>query len=297
MVSEALRQRVLAKASALGYVANAAARSLSTSRSGRVGVVVSDAADPVVLQMLEAAEATLSAHALGVLIRVACAAAPPDDCARSLVVSGVDGLLFAGNAPGLAATAWRGNRAIPWADCGAKRSSPGDAAVADDSIERRGVELALGYLDQLGHRRAGLVRQPYGIGGEWRMPSLPSPTLLERQLDHLHDIDAIRAAVRILIGEGATALVLMADIAAAAALRECHALKLTVPGQISIIGWGDSDLARCLDPPLTSVRVPASSYGRAAAERLIAAMAGRDFQSPELALKLVIRASSGLRKG
>lgn len=297
LVSEALRTRVLEKASSLGYVANAAARSLSTSRSGRVGVVVCDAADPIVLQMLEAAERTLSAHEFGVLIRIACAAAAPDACARALVAGGVDGVLFLGRAPRLAATAWRGNRAIPWADCGPE-IKPGEAAVADDSVERRGIELAFAYLQQLGHRRAGVVRQPYGIGAEWQTFARPNATIVERQVERLQDADAVCAAVRRLIEEeGATGIVLLADIAAAAALRECRTLHLAVPGQVSIIGWGDSDLARCVDPQLTSVRVPASGSGRAAAERLMAAMTGRDFQWPELASKLVIRASTGPPKG
>jgi DNA-binding LacI/PurR family transcriptional regulator len=283
------------KASALAYVANAAARSLSTRKSGLAGVVVCDAADPIVLQMLGAAERALSAHDLGVLIRVASATAPPGDCARALVASGVDGLLFVGNAPGLAAAARRGSRAIPWADCGPKPGSS-EATLAGDSIERRGVELALDYLAQLGHWQVGVVRQPYGVSGEWRIRARPGMTIVERQLEHFHDIGAIRSAVRILIEEGTTAVVLLADIAAAAALCECRALDLAVPGQISVIGWGDSALARCLAPQLTSVRVPAWSSGRAAAERLIAAMAGRDFEGPELALKLVIRASTGPRK-
>lgn len=293
LVSDALRQRVLEKASALGYVANAAARSLSTNRSGRVGVVVCDPADPIGLQMLGAAERTLSTHELGVQIRMACASTPPGECARALVASGVDGLLFVGSAPGLAVTAWRGNRATPWADCGPE---PNPGGAAGDSIEQRGVELVLAYLRQLDHRRTGIVRQPYGVGGEWLTPARPPLTVVERRVEHFHDTDAVRSAVRSLIEEGATAIVVLADIGAAAALHECRALELTVPGQISVIGWGDSDLARCLEPQLTSVRLPASSIGRAGAERLMAAMAGRDFVWPELALKLVIRASTGLRK-
>ena len=58
----------------------------------------------------------------------------------------------------------------------------------------------------------------------------------------------MRAAARLLIQNAATAIVAASDLAAAAALRECRALKLAVPQQVSVVGWGDSELARCLDP-------------------------------------------------
>ena len=84
----------------------------------------------------------------------------------------------------------------------------------------------------------------------------------------------------------------------AAALRECRALGSGVPRQISVIGCGaTAALARCVDPQLTSVRAsPASASGQAAADCLIAALAGREFTWPDLPLKLVIRESAGAQR-
>jgi LacI family transcriptional regulator len=117
--------------------------------------------------------------------------------------------------------------------------------------------------------------------------------MIEHQVDSLSEPDAVRAAVRRLIENGATAIVACSDLAAAAALRECRALGLGVPGQISVIGWGDSPIAHCLDPQLTSVRLPASASGQAAGDCLVAALAGHEFTWPDLPLKLVIRQSTG----
>jgi LacI family transcriptional regulator len=103
----------------------------------------------------------------------------------------------------------------------------------------------------------------------------------------------VRAAVRTLIGAGTTAIVACSDVAAAAVVRECRAQSRSVPDRMSVIGWGDTELARNIEPQLTSVRVPWRASGEAAAQYLVAAIAGRDFRWPELPLKLVIRESTG----
>ena len=147
LVSEAVRTRFSDAASQLGYIANAAARSLSTRKSGLVGAVLSDLADPVALQMLEAAERSLSAQGVGVVIRVACAAAPAVACAQSLAARGVDGMLFIGGAATPDREGWKSGRALPYIGCG---QTPGsDVAAPGETIERRGLALACAYLRQL----------------------------------------------------------------------------------------------------------------------------------------------------
>ncbi len=291
LVSEAVRARVLDAAARLGYVANAAARSLSTRKSGLVGAILSDPADPVVLQMLEAAERSLSAHGLGVLVRAAHAGAPPAACAQALVARGVDGLLFIGAGATPDREGWKSGGSLPYIGCGQKPGS--DAAVSGETIERRGLALACAYLRQLGHRHIGIIGRRQGEGADRRAPSGEGAMMVERQIDSLSDTDAVRAAVRGLIENGATAIVASSDVAAAAALRECRALGLDVPRQFSVIGCGDSAMARCLDPQLTSVRLPASASGQAAGDCLVAALAGHEFMWPDLPLKLVIRESAG----
>ena len=289
LVSEAIRVRVVEAASRLRYVANAAARSLSTHRSGLVGAVLSDAADPVVLQMLVAAERSLSTQGMGLLVRVACAASPAAVCAQMLADSGVDGVLFVDNGATAGAPSGKTGRPLPYVGCG---QAPGLAAVPpSETIEGRGLALARAYLQQLGHDHIGVL----GLrrdGGAYQHAQEGAKITAE-QVDRLDDADAVRAAVRRQIENGVTAIVASSDVAAAAALRECRALRIAVPGQISVVGWGDTGLARCVDPQLTSIRVPAGAVGQAAAEYLVAALAGRTLPWPDLPPKLVIRESTG----
>jgi LacI family transcriptional regulator len=291
LVSEAVRARVSDAAALLGYVANAAARSLSTRKSGLVGAVLSDPADPVVLQMLEAAERCLSAHGAGVLVRAARAGTPAAACAQALAARGVDGLLFIGAGATPDREGWKSGRSLPYIGCGQKPGS--DVAAPGETMERRGLALACAYLRQLGHRHIGIIGRRRGDGTDQPATSREDATMIEHRVDSLDDTDAVRAAVRRLIENAATAIVASSDVAAAAALRECRALGLAVPRQISMVGCGDTALARCLDPQLTSVRLPASASGRAAADWLVAALAGREFTWPDLPLKLVIRESTG----
>jgi LacI family transcriptional regulator len=288
-VSEELRARVVEAASRLGYVANAAARSLSTHRSGLIGAVLCDPADPVTLRMLEAAERAFSAHGMGVLVRVACEASPVAVCAQMLAARGVEGLLFVGAGATPGPQSWNPGGALPYIGCG---QTPGsEAEPAGETFERRGLALAYAYLKDLGHSRIGLL----GVGGD-EGAAHQSPqedaTTAAKQVGRPDDIDAIRAAVRRLIENAVTAIVTLSDVAAAATVRECRVLRVPVPGRMSVTGWGDTALARCFDPHLTSIRIPVSA-GAAAAEYLVAALAGRAFVWPDLPLKLVIRESTG----
>jgi DNA-binding LacI/PurR family transcriptional regulator len=279
LVSEALRARVQGAASRLGYVANAAARSLSTQRSGLVGVVLGDASDPVAVGMLAGAERSLARGAVGVLLRVANDEASAASCAKSLEARGVEGLLWiGGEAPN--AAAWHPGRDIPCASCGL------DNAAATGN--GRGRDLAYAYLRQLGHRDIGAI----GLRREGSLAASAPPTA-EVGIESCHDVDAVRAGVRELVQRRVTAIVAGSELIAAAVLNECRGMGMAVPGEMSVIALGDTALSRCSDPPLTAVRIPAHAEGYAAAEWLVAAMAGRDASRPEVPWKLVIRASTG----
>lgn len=291
LVSEALRARVVEAASRLGYVANAATRSLSTHRSGLIGTVICDPADPIAAQMLEAVERTLSAHGVGMVVRLACAASPIAACAQTLVAQGVEGLIYVGTGATPSPQARKADGALPYIGCG---QIPGaDAGLAGATIEQRGVALACAYLEQLGHVRIGILGLRRDEGADQRAPSQEGATITAEQVDRFDDGDTVRAAIRRLVENAVTAIVALSDLAAASALRECRTLGIAVPDQISLIGWGDTPLARCLDPQLTSVRVLGSASGRAAAEYLLAALASRTFAWPALPPKLAIRESTG----
>ena len=287
VVSEGVRARVLLAANRLGYTGNIAARFLSARRSGLIGAVVSATLDPIGWEVLRGVESALVAKGVGLLLQFASGAAFAQG-ARALVARGVDGILLIGSLPGQLSEAGA-LPGVPWIECGrrlATGGSPSDEGGADGTLR-----LAVAYLEQLGHRRIGLL-----AGSGMGAMVLSQPETVAESIVYAvgppDGSDAVRAGVEELVACGTTAIIAGTDSAAAVAIHECRALSLAVPGQQSIIGWGDTGLARSLDPPLTSMRVPAHASGRAAAEHLMAAIAGREFSWPEMPVKLVVRRST-----
>ena len=87
-----------------------------------------------------------------------------------------------------------------------------------------------------------------------------------------------------------TAVFCANDVQAIGALSECRDAGLSVPSDISIVGFDDMPIAQYITPKLTTVRVPAQEMGDSAAKRLIAAIETSAPVLPlELSTDLVIR--------
>jgi DNA-binding LacI/PurR family transcriptional regulator len=97
-------------------------------------------------------------------------------------------------------------------------------------------------------------------------------------------------------GIRATAVLAMSDAMAIGAMRALRDRRLDVPGDVSVVGFDDIDLALHVDPPLTTVHQPIRQKGEEAVRLLLTVIAGRESGTPEhrrLATRLVIRASTG----
>jgi LacI family transcriptional regulator len=84
------------------------------------------------------------------------------------------------------------------------------------------------------------------------------------------------------------------DMMAIGALQEARDQGLSVPENISVVGFDDIPLAAMISPSLTSVEQPALSMGRLAVDLLLETMAGNEEDLPHITLetRLHIRASS-----
>ena len=154
----------------------------------------------------------------------------------------------------------------------------GPDVVTIDNVT--GILEAVDHLSSLGHRRIGF------IGGSADNPSFRRRrrAWTWRMLEHglrvrdtwcaeCHgELDAAEKAVRAILSrpERPTALVCANDNFALAVYRAAAALGLAIPGDLSVTGFDDIDLAALLSPPLTTVRVPAVQIGRLAVRQLLA---------------------------
>ena len=93
-----------------------------------------------------------------------------------------------------------------------------------------------------------------------------------------------------------TAVLAMSDAMAIGALRALKDLGLDVPGDVSVVGFDDIDLAQHVDPPLTTVHQPIRQKGEEAVRLLLTVVERRDLAKPEhrrLETRLIVRGSSG----
>jgi LacI family transcriptional regulator len=92
-----------------------------------------------------------------------------------------------------------------------------------------------------------------------------------------------------------TGVLAMSDAMAIGAMRAARGLGLRVPGDVSVVGFDDIDLAVHTDPPLTTVHQPIRHKGEVAVELLLAVVARRDVARPEhrlLETRLIVRGST-----
>jgi LacI family transcriptional regulator/LacI family repressor for deo operon, udp, cdd, tsx, nupC, and nupG len=105
----------------------------------------------------------------------------------------------------------------------------------------------------------------------------------------------VRAA-DLVLATSVTAVVAYNDEIAVGVINRLADRGIGVPGDISVVGFDDTQLAEMVTPRLTTVRIPAATAGTAAVELLLDLVRGRDagLHSPrEISAELVVRSSTG----
>jgi LacI family transcriptional regulator len=298
LVSDASREGILNVAREMGYVPNAAARALSARVSKLVGVIVGTLGDPLAGLAVQGLASRLEQDGWAIMLATAGEGAQGSaPRIRELVAHGCDAIaLFDVNATG-GQTRLAPVSSVPcaWLD----QAGPAGATQTSGFDRARALVLGARYLHELGHRHIGL----FGLGRARVIAAVQDalensgvvPVSTPIAAD-LQDGGAVRERLETLLGLPfpPTALLCGSDSLAGTVLRECALLGVPVPGQLSLVGFGDTDLARQTRPALTSIRVPAYEVGRAAAEFLIAAVVGQTTSTIERTVKLVVRESTGI---
>ena len=248
--------------------------------------------DPLCAAVMVALDQSLTRAGYALLVATTVTAEESLARGRELLGRGVEALVCwtAAHVPSLEEHA--AVQSVPWIVFDHPvRSAP---ALTASSGRRGGTLLACRYLLSLGHRRFAIVAGT-DLAGEVREALATQATAIETPLvNHGEDLDGAQASVGALLDQGrATAIVSGSDLLAFGALRECAVRGVSVPGDISVVGLGDSPPARCASPPLTSIRVAAEEIGALTAEALLLLIAGGTPVAVEIAAKLVLRESTG----
>jgi DNA-binding LacI/PurR family transcriptional regulator len=300
------RERILETARQLGWSPSSRARALSVSRAFAVGLVMNRPpetlrADPFFPSFIAGVEAELSEHGYALLLQVVAEHEREHQSYRRLAEGGrVDGVFVTDLYVDDPRPALLAELGLPAVIVGPALGEAFWPAVGVDDAP--GVVAAVEHLIGLGHTRIAHVAGPANmVHGQsrrraWadtlRAAGLPEGPSVETDFS----AEAGAAATRELLAvdDAPTAIVFANDLMAIAGLAVAVALGLTVPTDLSVVGFEDTELAAHVQPPLTTVSTDVIGWGRAAAKRLLELVDGRPGTDVHLRPpQLVVRGSTG----
>jgi len=306
-ISEETRQRVLKAARELNYYPTAAARSLASGKTHRIGLILgqgkerlaSDVFFPTFLQGV-----TAFVHHRGYLLVVQLAEDVPSHEAyvRLIREQQVDGLILSGPRSDDPLLHELSEDRFPMILHG---RPDGCTFPCVDVDNQAGAYQAVSHLIGLGHRRIGFISNaPLSYSGAQDRYAGYRQALGEHDL--VLDQDLVRTAnfvpesgqeameSLLKLAAAPTAVFVASDVVAVGALNAILNSGREIPGDVALIGFDDIFLAAYTRPSLSTVRVPAYGLGWTAAELLITLIEGdEDVSSVTLETELVIRESCG----
>ena len=303
-VAPETRERVIVAARELGYVTNVIARSLVSSRSFAIGIIVPDLRNPFFADVVSGAERVAAESGYAVLL-CETREIPRDRHIQTLLERQVDGIMVdAIGGASLPAAMLEGANLVLIDE--PPNKWPG---VASDAFGAG--RLAAEHLLSLGHERFGFLGPATNvhairmrergfvrtIGG--RGFAVSSTALRRVPATAAGGQVGMRALLA--LQSRPTAVFCTNDLVAAGALKVCSVDSVRVPQDMSIVGCDDIELASLLLPELTTVAIPARELGARAARLLLNRMrsdgAGpRPDTRPQrmVASRLVIRGSTAV---
>lgn len=310
-ISAATRERVLAAARELGYVPDAAARTLVSGKTGTIGLVVSRAehigVDAFIPQTLHGLSRVCARRGYRLMLETAEDEGLAYDYDQLVLAKQIDGLVVLNPDPGdqrletLIATGY------PVSLIGSF-PHPDAVAVSIDSVSA--MDRATSHLLDLGHTSIGFIhyRMMRGLatGGRFRgyRAALERRGIaLDERLIRSGDYSAASGydAMRTLLSEGRlpTAVIAGNDTIAIGAISAITEAGLSVPRDIAIVGFDDVPLARFISPALTTVRVPAHEMAEACGQSIVDLIEGHpiDERKRVFPAELVVRSSCGAEAG
>jgi DNA-binding LacI/PurR family transcriptional regulator len=296
------RERVLQAARKFHYRPNYFARSLRKNRSMSVGVMAPDLSEGYFTMVMNGVEECLlraqyfyftASHYWNHELM--------QEYPRMLVERAVDGFLLL-NTPSEIRSP------LPTVAISAHNNSPGVTNIILDHM--RAAELALRHLYDLGHRNIAFMKGPNIIPDtEYRWRSIIEVARqldIKVQADHCIQLDADSWSpgvgyepMRDLLARSRdfSAIFCFNDISAIGVIRAIFDAGLSVPEDISVIGFDDIMSAAYHKPSLTTVRQPLREMGRQGAQVLLDMISQPEKQYPEEIImqpELIVRESTGI---
>jgi LacI family transcriptional regulator, galactose operon repressor len=303
-VSRDTEARVAAAVAALGYVPHAAARALASRRSRTVGAVTAALDNPIFAKGIQALENRLEQSGYGLLV-ASSNYEPARELkqVRTMVERGIDAIMLQGDSHLPEVYGLLQRKGIPYVNTWIYDAAAPHPCCGFDN-ELAGRNLA-SYLLDLGHREIAMVagvtlgndRARNRIKGvRAALASRGLELAPERIVERPYTLSNGRDGLRQLLatpGPRPTAVIGGNDLLAIGVMLEAQQSGLSVPGDLSVAGFDDIELAANFSPALTTIHVPVEEICTLAGDYLVARIEGaaaRDHVALEA--KLVVRQST-----
>lgn len=311
-VAERTKVRVLQAATELGYAARGRRNGDTERRFPTVAVIAHDIRQDFLVEIVSGIEAVAADADYFSLVGSTGYSSTTELAMLDTLVNdpSIEGVVVAGGAfdspeyrSGMGEMARRfAEQQLPLVFCGRPGLGDGAPIRVVDYDREGGAASAVGHLLSQGHRRIAYVRGPANFttsegrtaGYRSGLASFGIP--LDERLVKTGERDRATGyqATRELLAEEAdmTAIFAENDYIATGCLAALRESGLSVPGDVSVIGYDDLDFAQETWPPLTTVHLPFDELGRAAARLVLdPPSAGSGRNTTKFGTHLVIRDS------
>ena len=305
-VKQATRKKVQKVIDEMNYIPAAGAQEMGAKRSMNIGVILPSVYNMFFAEVLDGIEDYLQQDSYFLLLSCAKNNAEREmNCVRSMISRKVSGIIILSpNTQNINTEFYREVvQYTPLVFVNSHCHIPGASYVNTD--EKLGTHEAIEYLFSLGHKKILFVR---GINSDsYEIKEEAFCEIMRRE-----NLDAKNYIVN--IGEGnstetaehtmekllevlpqtdATAVFCCNDLMAAGTIEACNRLEKLIPGDISVMGYDNTSVAKYITPKLTSVDQNMFELGRNAAQMLIEKISTGQAKRITLYNSIVERDSTG----
>lgn len=286
-LSEATVQQILAIAEEMGYSPDPVARSMSTGRTGTIGLLLPQpmpeiVRNPYFPEFLEGIGEVCTHAGLSLML----VSPMKGSMRRAIVNAAVDGFLTLGLEEYKATMVVLRQRGVPFVTVD---SDPIEGVPAINVDDAGGACQAMRHVLAMGHRQIAILPIRSGKQGHYREYVGTLGARMHGYLQALEEygLSVNGRSVRLVECTSSetggmegfqslwksrhrpTAIVAMSDIIAIGAIKAAIAAGLQVPRDLSVVGFDDITLASLIQPALTTVAQPSREKGEIAARELV----------------------------
>ncbi len=294
-------ERIVRLAREMGYVPNSIAQSLNSQRTNTIGMLVTTVADPVVMDLVEGAEPVAQEQGYCLFLGTS-----RNDPLREISVvetfqrRRVDGVIVAASRIGDGYRSALDRIQVPIVLMTSQEVDESNPTVDVDSVA--GAKLAVDHLIRQGHQKIGYIgaadrpltnaRRLAGYRAKLEEAGIVANPDWVAVPEADDDIQRGWHGLEECLAVGTTAIFCHNDQIAIGLLNACYHKGISIPDDLSIVGFDDVRAASYVIPALTTVRQPLLEIGKQAMQMVLKLINQESVENQQLDCELIVRSST-----